>query len=775
MSQEEFIILMAVRINRASPKLIARIYSRFQELDRKKLGTIDLHDLLDSKHVSNRHRFSVNKYNQTIITSDVHLPSRLCNIEDINATDGFQNYVDNIPDNIKDTTLEDSSISDDSADVEAVGTEIDDSHNNIELTMIVEDESGADSSEHTGDSVHGSVDDTIDIDNIDNIDIEKEDFEESNGDKSEHNGHDNAADRGHNNKKDQVTHDNAPIIECGHISQDAGDDNSTDRNASGDAKADDDEDVDYEADNNEDNGDVDADDDEDNGDVGVVDEDNNDDNGGNNEDNEDDSSTAHDQESLTKQNLQKLLLSQQESAAHGRKLHKKQLTIDTNIDIDQDDTSLVSDSPYKHNIMSPDVLPATAVGHSQRPSVVKKSVFSIMETMQTEYVVHGNQTDNVYSPLKATSALMSSSKRSFFSAGPSPILLGGLSQRRSVGSIGTAPTPTSAASPSVRRGTSLRGSLGNARKGSFFSIRSVRSAGSKGSGDSPLTGYNAQQQAPPIRKSKSMETPQQRKEGAPRVDHLLPRVMSAEHVGGVDVDTSMERRRASLESSNTQLTKFYKSESNFFSKQKKSPPKRRQSLGNPADMLDLIATKSLEKEKALMHLTEMNNSFKRRKSSILSMAQLPSMRKLFRNVSSFDESVSTFHDKDSDIDSEDPAADESQAKTIISLFGMQVVEMKTETYYFLLSILKMPVLRIFSLWVTWIFIGGVFFALYQRENTSFSCGLYISVSVGIGMFWMHGTTCHIDSNPGIKAFSIGKHWIIICMMCCTSCLVCISM
>lgn len=50
--------------------------------------------------------------------------------------------------------------------------------------------------------------------------------------------------------------------------------------------------------------------------------------------------------------------------------------------------------------------------------------------------------------------------------------------------------------------------------------------------------------------------------------------------------------------------------------------------------------------------------------------------------------------------------------------------------------------------------GGVFFTLYQQDNTSFACGLYMSVSVGIGMFWMNGSTCNMDTNPGTKVFSI---------------------
>jgi hypothetical protein len=357
----------------------------------------------------------------------------------------------------------------------------------------------------------------------------------------------------------------------------------------------------------------------------------------------------------------------------------------------------------------------------RRPSG-KKNVFAIMDTMQKEYIEHGDMPHNVFTPRLAVDAM-------------------------------------SYASPLRRRSSrwSSRGSLGNEKgKGSNFSLLG---GASKDSIESPDTMEGQPFEQPTIfRKSKSMELPELSKSPKTIKRSSQPTDMNA---------AAMERRRLSLESSssrNIHLTKYYQSQTSLFSKSKNPSAKNlsaetegvEEAEVESEELPDMMASLSLEKEKTLIHLTEMNNVFKRRRSNVMPP---PSAMRMFRRVSSIDGSVVSFR-QESVVD-EDIATDEILPQTFINLFGKTVVEVDSKTYLAILSVLQLPVFRIFCLWVLWIVVGALFFTLFQGEGTSFSCGLYLSVSVGIGMFWMQGDDCNVEDIPGTKAFSIGKVTLII--------------
>ena len=844
MSQEEFIILMAVRINRASPELVHRIYERFQELDRKQTGKIDMNDLLDSKYKSKRHLFGVNKYNQIIVESSGSDSASNKNVTAVHDTPIFSTSTHaqigiTIPidsSDILETITEDSTSPDapdqmhtilEPSHISSKSLEkVDEMVQSTPVTMGTEIEKPLIPTEHSFNSDDVIEDSLIPIESLDDKDDVIEESLVS----------------------IEVLDDKDDIIEESLVSIDSPDVPSVEE-LFVETKMSSTDDVDHDADkinnvngNNLHNNSLELDD--------LIDDDQNIDNTENIDDNEkhcgnddvissDTTSSCHledgdhdtncnslheeseseseelvaseealeekeeaeSEEEKDEEDTNKILLmkrtSQEGNFSNANSKIRTGLTIDTNLDTilgntenmdthssakdvscsDSSVSSTTSNSPKRRDFSAfPSV--ASHLKPPRRRSSIKKNVFSIMETMQTEYIVHGNHVDNLFSPRKASSALHSSRKSSGYSSSSSPSspTRWGISRRRSSRrnqgtDLGDPPnTPQRGVGGNHRRRGS-QGSMDSSSKASVFSFGSLISNRSGSSNNTPTQSMKQThpQQKLTLRKSKSMELPT-RVVVTPIKVVSSPPGSNAKHI----MNENMQRRRASLEAStrNLQLTKYYGSEPTLFQKRHK-PPLRRRSLGGTepearghdlAYLPVIQSSDSLRKEKTMIQLTEMNNKFKRRKSLYVppppppSISQQPpavvSLRQLFRQVSSFDDSVSSI--VDTSVGGEQSSVEENlQAnQTIVTVFGMKITNMNTQTYSSLLYMLKLPLLRIFSLWLLWIFMGGVFFTLYQQDNTSFACGLYMSVSVGIGMFWMNGSTCNMDTNPGTKVFSI---------------------
>ena len=456
-------------------------------------------------------------------------------------------------------------------------------------------------------------------------------------------------------------------------------------------------------------------------------------------------------EELTKRNLRKLAKAHEKDSEPANEFKlTPQLTIET----DLDDDDCINNKKDKEERASPadDVVvsdsnssahrdhrgPIRGVSRKEsRRSTAKKNVFSIMDTMQKEYIVHGDAGQNLYSPMVAARAMH-----------PTKAIRN--------------PSGSSSGSP-LKRILNRRGSVEVGRSSgvgdSFFSFRQVRK-GSKGSDDSPVKTVESHSQPAALRKSKSMELPDLAQ--SPKVEKRF-----SQPTAPSDIDAAMLRRRLSLEASSRsiQLTKFY--QSNHSIDVDNRAPARKSSLSDdiivegeefdPECLPALSSPSSLEKEKTLIRLSQMNKDFKRRKSSYLS-APSASMQ-LFRRVSSAGSNSSFYGNV---IDGDDIPHTQTQLShsptKSTSVFGnsVEIDEAAINDMSTVSTVMNLPFLRIFGIWVLWIVIGAIFFTFYQDNDTSFSCGLFISISVGVGMFWMNGSTCDLENSPGTKAFTIGN-------------------
>ena len=431
--------------------------------------------------------------------------------------------------------------------------------------------------------------------------------------------------------------------------------------------------------------------------------------------------------------LDSIELSNMEKTVEMTKSSPIDVQSNSKLKIDVDVASNHDTDEYAHDSRdcSPDRVPRPDASTKNDKIKRKKNVFAIMQTMQAEYIINGDHIDNLYSPRKAASALMRPHNFDYDDN------IDAVRSHRFAG---------------VRRrasGASV-GSTGS------FKRRSSRS----NNVDSPV------EEVPPSRPtglthSRSMELP--KRILTPFKSRLMSSPNSALQISAAD----MHRRRESLEatSPNIHLTKFYKTDINLYEPRRQSPfQKGSGGVGEGDENMttDLPPLTTLQNEKAKQHLSEMRNDFKRRKSSftIRDRPSLPSAAsQLFIVIDGEDGDPSLDTTSSKGIR---PTLDqEAMSNVELVLLGKTVFGISKNSYNSILSIVKSPTFAIFSTWILWIIIGAIILVALQPQGMSFSCSFFVSVSVGIGMYWMHGSTCNLENNAGTKAFSLGKYFNII--------------
>ena len=357
-------------------------------------------------------------------------------------------------------------------------------------------------------------------------------------------------------------------------------------------------------------------------------------------------------------------ITRHEEADRHQRFGTKKLSINTALDDD--------------DLANATIIPSGTLENARKASMLKKNLFSIVGTMQKEYINHGNHANNLYSPLKAGQALTPR-----------------FPSRRS----------------SVR--SSRRGSLdGRADESPHCSTR-------KNFVSSP----SLPKQAAYLRRSKSADVPND--------DNIksTPLASFKRRFSAFPLPTSPLRevalRRKSIEkiSPSFRLSKQYPS--------------------SPSDSEETPTRKGEECSDASL------------KNADFSALPSTTNMKLFRRVSSIDKSVGSFCESHSDSSSDQPDNVDPGA-IAIKVFGKTLFALDAHAHLLLLSFLNNPQFKIITLWILWICSGTAIFTCLQ-DGTSSPCGLYLSISVGVGMFWMEGNSCKVDDSSAIiKTFSVGE-------------------